>query len=92
VKSAPGPAADVFAFGVLAYEVLGASAFAAPPIFDALSDRAPTRAASLDAAVSEAIREVIQAAVSIEPGARPTAAALCAAFDGADQASARRAS
>jgi serine/threonine-protein kinase len=71
--SAASPASDVFAFGVIAYELVsGRMPFPAPPVFG----RVEGRVAEL--AVAEAIAGPIARCLALEPSVRPSAAELVA--------------
>jgi serine/threonine protein kinase len=79
------PAADIFGFGVMAYELLsGRRPFARAPSLERLEGRsirppAPLSLARLD--VDPDLAEQIDACLSFEPTARPTAAALAERFE-----------
>jgi predicted Ser/Thr protein kinase len=78
--SAVSAAVDVFAFGVMAYEVLGGVApFKVPPVLDVMSGRSLPKPATL-AIASAAIADVIERALSAEPSLRPTAEEVATAF------------
>jgi serine/threonine-protein kinase len=76
------PASDVFAFGLLACEILsGALPFASPPALLALTQQplsspAPLTVSGLDSAVSD----VLRACLAEDPAARPSLAAVLAAL------------
>jgi Protein kinase domain/HAMP domain len=73
-------ACDVFAFGVMAYELLSKKQpFAAPVV---LFDAPPPPAPELPETVPRAIAEVIRACVAGDPAMRPTARALAQALSG----------
>lgn len=84
-------AVDVFALGVLAYEILGAGyPFAAPPIVDVISGREPARAPGLASRASShpplasvvdaSVASLLERCLEIDPGRRPTARALADAL------------
>jgi serine/threonine-protein kinase len=67
-----GSAADVFAFGILACEMMtGRAPFAMPPVFTAMAgDRLPSP--TLDENVAGAIRAAIVACLAEDPSVRPS--------------------
>jgi serine/threonine protein kinase len=69
------PAVDVFALGVVAYELLDLGyPFTAPPIVEAIYGRAPTRARSLGREnLTEALAALLDACLDADPANRPTA-------------------
>ncbi len=72
-----GPAADVFAFGLMAYEMLsGHGPYPMPPILEALAKRALPDPPSLSEPVPEPVRNLLLAAVSADPERRPSATTL----------------
>ncbi len=73
-SGAVGTAADMFAFGLIAHELLtGAAAFATPPLLDALAGRRLPPPPALPAEVSAEVRAVLAACLASEPTERPTA-------------------
>jgi len=78
-----GPAADVFSFGVLAFELLAdRHPYDAPPIRAILDGRTPEPAAlrELRPELPAAVCELVASCLAISPDARPTAPALVAAL------------
>jgi serine/threonine protein kinase len=77
-----GAPADVFAFGVMACEILtGRPAFEDVPILSALEGRAPRRAArSASSHVPAPLSELLESCLAPEPAARPSVADLVACF------------
>ncbi|MBI3205829.1 MAG: protein kinase [Myxococcales bacterium] len=73
--SVASPASDVFAFGLIAHELLsGAHPFAKPPVLLAMAGVPLPPPPALDqAAVPEAVRELVAAALSPDPERRPSA-------------------
>ena len=69
------PAVDVFALGILAYELLGLGyPFAAPPVVDAIYGRPLKRAGTLAGTqVPEKVVAAIEACLEVDPAKRPTA-------------------
>jgi hypothetical protein len=66
---AAGPAADVFAFGLIAYEMVsGRVPFAAPPVLEVMAGRAVPEPAP----VAGALGTTIAACLSIDPAKRPS--------------------
>jgi hypothetical protein len=80
--------ADIFAFGVIAYEMLtGQTPFPVPPIYDALAGRSlsvPALVRSVDPSLARLLRDC----VAENPAVRPTIEVLRVAFD--DQGSLAR--
>jgi serine/threonine protein kinase len=78
-------AADVFAFGLLAYEVLtGRVAFETPAVLVAAAGRLlPTPAPIENAALGVAARNAIRACLSEDPKGRPSARRICEALGAA---------
>lgn len=74
-------AADVFAFGIIAYEVLtNTPPFAMPPVILALAGKPiPPADAIDDARIAPSTRELVVACLSVDPAARPAraASAMC---------------
>ncbi len=74
---APEPSADVFAFGVIAFELCsGSRPFERPPVIARLAGAAPEAPASLatrSPAAPPALISLIDRCVSIDPARRPTA-------------------
>ena len=77
-----GPAVDVFAFGLVAHELLtGKLPFATPPVLLALVGQSLPAPAPLDVAGLDArLRALLAACLSEPPAARPTAQALADAL------------
>ena len=75
-------AADVFAFGILAYEVLtGRAPFETLPVLLARAGLPLPQPASIDAAaVGSMVRDVVVACLAEEPKRRPNARSLCEAL------------
>lgn len=76
------PAADIFAFGIIAHEILtGGPPFDAPPFYDALAGRpfAAARALTYDA-LEQGCRDLIDRCLAARPGERPTARELADAL------------
>jgi hypothetical protein len=70
------PAADVFAFGIVASEVLGLGyPFSAPPVVDAIYGRSVRRTAVLADArlLPERVATLLEACLELDPAKRPTA-------------------
>jgi hypothetical protein len=72
------PAVDVFALGVLAYELLDLGyPFAAPPIVEAIYGRPPTRTRSpAGTRVTDALAAILDACLDADPAKRPVARAV----------------
>jgi hypothetical protein len=79
-----GPASDLFAFGILAHELLtGAAPFATPPVLLALTGQDVPRPARIDReGLSASAADAIGACLAAAPADRPTARALLTALDG----------
>ena len=79
------PSADVFSFGVLAYELLANTLpFAAPPVLERLDGRATPPAKRLAHTRPDLAREVcalVDGCLAEQPETRPTADALVAALE-----------
>ncbi len=72
--------ADMYAFGLMAYEVLsGKAAFATPPIYAALAGTTPPPPAPLPADVPAALAAKVLQCLATRPDDRPTADELVAA-------------
>ena len=70
-----GPASDMFAFGLLAYEmVVGCTAFAEPPVLSRLGGR------EIAVPVVAKIEPVIARCLELDPASRPTSAELVGAL------------
>jgi serine/threonine protein kinase len=69
------PAVDVFALGILAYDLLDLGyPFAAPPIVEAIYGRPLTRTRSLSGThLSEGLAALLDACLDPDPAKRPTA-------------------
>jgi hypothetical protein len=76
------PAADMFAFGVMAYELwTGAVPFPTPVVFLALAQMPLPEPPSFDACVRDAaLREVLRSCLAALPGDRPSAQAVADAL------------
>jgi hypothetical protein len=76
-----GASADLFAFGLIAYELLtGARAFEAPPVMLAMAHQ-PVKAPALAApSVSPSLRAVLERCLSEDPALRPSAREVVAQF------------
>ncbi|MCZ7680852.1 MAG: serine/threonine protein kinase [Sandaracinaceae bacterium] len=77
-------AADAFAFGILACEMLtGRTPFPAPPFFLALTgEPIATPTVAFDPAIAPAVREAITACLAIEPAGRPALRSLAGLLAG----------
>jgi serine/threonine protein kinase len=79
------PLADVFSFGVMAFEMLSShSPFAAPPLYDRLAGRELDLPASLRGLCPEldpALCDALQRCLKEDPAARPTMSALRAVLE-----------
>jgi serine/threonine-protein kinase len=78
-----GPAVDVFAFGVVAYEALsGQRPFAVAPYVAHLGGQAAAPATPLPATVllSPAVAAIVDACLALDPAARPGAAEVARVF------------
>ncbi len=75
-RGAVGPAADVFAFGILAFEVLGTTAFRVPPVLEALACAPISEPGPPPANVPERIASILARATRLDPAARPAASEL----------------
>ncbi len=78
------PPADIFAFGVIAFELLsGHRPYETMPTFLGVTiSPAPAAFATLAPALPEGTARMLDACLSKEPGARPTAAELVEALEG----------
>ena len=77
VKGHSSPESDVFALGIIAFEVaVGRYPFDEPPVIALLSGRPLPPVAWHGAAVEPALRSFIERALSLDPAARPRAAEL----------------
>jgi serine/threonine protein kinase len=75
------PTSDVFAFGLIAWELLtGAHAFGEPPIFRALAGRALGDAAPLPASLDARLAETLRRCLTEAPESRPSAIELATLF------------
>jgi hypothetical protein len=75
------PACDVFAFGVIAWELLTAAhPFRSPVIYDVLAGRSLPEPAPLPASLDDSLRALLNRCVRLEPKQRPSARALADAF------------
>jgi serine/threonine protein kinase len=75
------PAADVFSFGVLAYQLLtGQRPFAEPPVMMVAEGRTPPELELDLHDVPTALQATLQACLSMDPDARPGAARLVEVF------------
>jgi ketosteroid isomerase-like protein len=73
---------DLFAFGVLAYEVLsGRAPFTAPPVLLALTGRLPSPPALEVLDLDATVRETLRACLAEDPARRPKAADVRAALE-----------
>jgi serine/threonine-protein kinase len=73
------PAADMFAFGVIAYELaVGRPPYAEPPVFSRMHGRA-IATPPLDA-IGEPLRGVVARCLDVDPAKRPAAAEVVAAL------------
>jgi serine/threonine-protein kinase len=69
-----GVASDMFAFGIIAYELLTSrSPFAMPPVVLAMAGQPIPPPSPLDATVPERLSALVLACLSIDPSARPSA-------------------
>lgn len=75
------PASDVFAFGLIAWELLtGAHPFSDPPVFRALAGRPLGDPAPLPGSLDPRLAEPLRRCLSETPEARPSAVELAALF------------
>jgi serine/threonine-protein kinase len=75
-----GPAVDVFAFGLVAHEMItGKLPFVTPPVLLALVGQSLPPCAPI-ASLAPRVRDALHACLSEAPSARPTATALAAAL------------
>lgn len=79
-----GPSADVFAFGVMAREMLtGTTPFRAPPVYDRLAGRSieqPPPLGNTCTDLSDALTLLLDRTLSEDPAARPSMDELCGAL------------
>jgi serine/threonine-protein kinase len=76
------PSSDVWAFGVIAYQLMtGALPFAAPPVLDTIARRPWSAARALDEArVGGAVASLVARCLGASPESRPTAEECVAAL------------
>ncbi len=73
--------ADVFAFGILAYELLtGSSPFAMPPVLLAMAGQPIIAPAAIDGEISEAVRSIVLRCLEVDSKARPRIQDVITAF------------
>ena len=75
------PAADLWAFGVIAYQLIaGSLPFPAPPVFDVIARRPWRAAPALDERCGAAVVALVARCLSATPESRPTAEECVAAL------------
>jgi hypothetical protein len=75
------PSADIWAFGVIAHELLsGVAPFALPPVLDAIAGRPWSAPPSLDAGAHRQVAVLVARCLNASPEARPTAEECVAAL------------
>ena len=77
----PKPAVDIWAFGVMAYELLtGSMPFAEAPVLARLAGRIASPPRTLEIEIDDALKAIIARCLSSDHEDRPTASELVAAF------------
>ena len=77
------PASDVFALGIVAYEILvGVRPWDVPPVFEAMAGRSLTRPVAIRtrAELPVALAHMLDSCLAADPSVRPSAAALAEAL------------